>query len=128
MRSKSYCINIPPIAWQRAVRNGNRLYNTHTRDKVSFGLHLSQQHNEEPFFEKPIKLEVTFYLPLPKTQNPNRPYSFCNNPPYLSNLYSFLLDAIKDIIIKDSRVICSLSLKKVYDKEPRTELVITEVG
>jgi len=109
------------------VRNGNRCYDTQAKERISFTLYLSQQHNEEPFFDKPIHLDATFYMPIPKSikKRENSLYHF--NVPYLDNLYRFLLDAMKDVLIADDRVICSLSLKKVYDKEPRTELKITEV-
>lgn len=127
MRSKTYCIKIAPIAWQRVVRSNNRSYDAQTRDKVSFGLYLSQQHNDEPFYTKPISLDVTFYMPMPKQLKDNPTATYGATPPSLECLYKFFLDAIKDILIDDVRVIYSLSLKKVYDKEPRTELTITEV-
>jgi len=127
MRSKSYCIRIAPIAWHKAVRRANRSYDADMRDKVCFGLYLNQQHNEEPFFDKPIHMDVTFYMPIPKPIK-ERPNSIHHSiTPSLDCLYKFFIDAIKDIIIADTRVICSLSIKKVYDKEPRTELKITEV-
>jgi Holliday junction resolvase RusA-like endonuclease len=128
MKSKEYRINIVPIAWQRALRNGNRSYDAHTKDKVSFGLYLAQQHNDEPFYDKPIHLDVTFYMPIPKLlkDKPNSLYSVTT--PSLDDLYKFFIDAIKDILISNVQVICSLTMKKVYDKEPRTELVITEVA
>jgi len=128
MRSKSYRIDITPIPWQRVARNGNRCYDTQTKESVSFILYLSQQHNDEPFFNKPIHLDVTFYMPIHKLVK-DRPDSLHHaTVPYLDNLYRFVLNAIKDVLIIDERVISSVSLKKVYDKEPRTELVITEVG
>jgi Holliday junction resolvase RusA-like endonuclease len=109
------------------VRSGSRSYDAHTRDKVCFGLYLSQQHGEEPFFDKPIHIDVTFYLPIPKPVK-DKPTSLSRTAsPSLDCLYKFFIDAIKDILIADNRVICSLSMKKVYDKEPRTELLITEV-
>jgi len=128
MRSKEYCIKITPIAWQRVVRSSNRSYDNQTRDKVSFGLYLAQQHNDEPFFDKPIHLDVTFYMPIPNPIKERSNSVYHATAPFLDNLYRFLVDAIKDIVIADDRVICSLSVKKVYDKEPRTEIVITEVA
>lgn len=127
MRSKTYRINIAPIPWQRTNRNGVRSYDSLVRDKVSFGLYLSQQHNDEPFFDKPINLDVTFYMPIPKLlkDKPDSVYHSVN--PFIDSLWRFFIDAIKDILIADERVICSYSVKKVYDKEPRTELIITEV-
>jgi Holliday junction resolvase RusA-like endonuclease len=128
MRSKKYCIKMAPMAWQRVVRSTSRFYDTHVKDKVSFGLYLSQQHNEEPLFDKPINLDVTFYMPFPKTLKDKAHSIYHSTPPYLDCLSKFFLDALKDIIIIDSKIICSLSIKKVYDKQPRTEWIITEVS
>jgi Holliday junction resolvase RusA-like endonuclease len=127
MRSKKYCINIVPISWQRVARNANRSYDAQMRDKVSFGLYLAQQHNDEPFFDKPINMDVIFYMPLPKLLKEKPDSIYHNTIPYMESLLRFFLDAIRDILIVDDRVICSFSVKKVYDKEPRTEIVITEV-
>ena len=127
MRSKSYRINITPIPWQRILRKDSRFYDGITRDIVSFGLYLSQQHNEEPFFSNPIHIDVIFYMPFIKLVRDRDASLYHSGAPYLENLYKFLLDAMKDIVIADDRVICSLSLKKVYDKEPRTEITITEI-
>lgn len=124
MRSKSYRINIAPIPWQRATR---RDYDLKTKDSISFGLYLNQQHAGEPFYSNPIHLEVTFYMPVVKSRKDIDNSLYHSSAPYLDNLYKFLLEAMKDVLIADDRVICSLSLKKVYDKEPRTELKITEV-
>ena len=124
MRSKAYCINIAPITWQRATR---RDYALKTKDAISFGLYLNQQHNDEPFFSNPIHIEATFYMPVTQRVTKDKQIFYHANVPHLENLYKFLLEAMKDVLIADDRVICSLSLKKVYDKEPRTELIITEV-
>jgi Holliday junction resolvase RusA-like endonuclease len=64
-------------------------------------------------------------IPKPIKERPNSIYH--SVAPYLESLNKFFLDAIRDIIITDDRVICSFSAKKVYDKNPRTEIVITEV-
>ena len=127
MRSKSYRINITPIAWQSVIRNNNRSYDNNAKDRISFGLYLSQQHDGEPFFSNPIHIEATFFMPIAKTLKGREDSFYHSKTPYMENLYQFLLDAMKGIVISDERVICSISLKKVYDKEPRTELVISEV-
>lgn len=127
MRSKSYRININPIAWQRPARNGNRYYDSQAKDKVSFGLYLNHQHNNEAPFDKAIHMEVIFYMPIPKSIKDRKESIYHATTPDLDNLCKFLLDAIKDVLITDDRIICSLTAKKVYDKDPRTELIITEV-
>src|ERR1700691_5632863 len=98
MRSKTYCINITPIPWQRIVRKSTRIYDNDTKEKVSFLLYLAQQHNDEPFFDKPVHLDVTFFLPIPKSGRLEP-----TNVPYLDNLYKFLLYSMKDILISDDR-------------------------
>lgn len=129
MRTKKYCINVAPIAWQRVTHSSpsSRFYDSQTRDKVSFGLYLAQQHNDEPFFDNPIHLDVVFYMPFPKLTKDQPTSIYHSATPYMNNLWRYFVDAIKDILIRDDRVICSFSAKKVYDKDPRTELVITEV-
>lgn len=125
MRRKSYRINLAPIPWQRVVRREKFYHDSYNRYIVSFELYLDQQHDDEPFFTTPIHIEATFYMPFPLNKTTN--ILFHSNPPSIDNLYKFLLKTMKGIVITDERIICSLSLKKVYDKEPRTELVITEV-
>ncbi len=127
MRSKAYCIKVKPIAWQRACRNGSRYFDAQAKDKLSFGLYLINQHGDEPIFQVPVHMDVTFYMPIPKSMQ-NRQYSIyhCKTPD-LDNLCKFLLDSMKDVLIVDDRIISCLTAKKLYDKDPRTELVLTEV-
>jgi Holliday junction resolvase RusA-like endonuclease len=105
----------------------SRYYDAHTKDKVSFGLYLAQQHNEEPFFDNPVHIDIVFYMPYPKSSKDQPASTYHSTTPYIDNLWRFFVDAIKDVIVRDDRVICSFSAKKVYDREPRTEIVITEV-
>lgn len=109
------------------MRHRSLSYDAQTRDKVSFGLYLSQQHNDEPMFTNPIHIDVTFFMAIPKSLKDREPSFYHSTTPSLDSLYKFFLESIKDILIKDERLICSLTVKKVYDREPRTELNITEV-
>lgn len=127
VRSKSYSIKLTPIPWQRARLNGQRFFDGQTKEKVAFGLYLNQQHNDEPLFENPISLDIVFYMPMPKSIKDRKNTPYHSTKPDLDNLCKFLLDAIKDVLIADDKIICSIYAKKVYDKEPRTEFVITEV-
>lgn len=127
LRNKSYVIDINPIPWQRARINGNRFYDAQKQDKNSFGLFLLNQHNNEPLFDKPVHLDVIFYMPIPKSITQRKSSRYHSTFPDLDNLCKFLLDAIKDILIIDDRIICSLSAKKIYDKHARTEVLIKEI-
>jgi len=128
LRSKSYTIPVPPIIWQRAGLNGTRFYDAQKSDKIATGLYLNQQHGNEPLFDKAIHMEVIFYMPIPKSI-PKREKSVWHTAPGdLDNLCKFLLDASKNITMSDDRILSSLIAKKIYDKNPRTEFTITELG
>jgi Holliday junction resolvase RusA-like endonuclease len=66
-------------------------------------------------------------MPIPKPIKERSLSTYHATVPYIDNLYRFLIDAIKGILVADDRVICSLIMKKVYDKHPRTEFTITEL-
>lgn len=127
MRMKEYIVPIRPISWMRPRINGKRFYDGQNADKVAFGLHLLNQHNNEPLFSKPISLEVIFYMPIAPTKKERVESSWHSIVPDIDNLCKFLEDAIKDVLITDDRIICSLSAKKVYSKQPRTEFTIREL-
>jgi len=128
MRSKSYRVNINPIPWKAAERKPSRSYEGVGGDIVAFGLHIAQQHNEEPLFTNPIAIKIKFYMPFSTISHKPRPKGINHvSSPFLDNLYKFIIHTLKDVVIADERIICSLSLQKVYDKEPRTEIVITEL-
>jgi Holliday junction resolvase RusA-like endonuclease len=132
-RSKSYCLNINPIAWKRAGLNGKKFFDTQQKDKIAFGLFLAQQHGNDPLFNKPVHLDITFFMKIPqskarlKTNKNGTPYHYHATVPDLDNLLKFIQDACKNVTLADDRWICSISAKKVYDNNPRTEFTITEI-
>lgn len=123
-RVKSYIIELPPVAWQRAKLNGQRFFDGQHKDKVCFGLHMNSQHKGEPLFSTAIDIQLTFYMPQPKSMKKLIPHS---NAPDLDNLCKFILDAMKGVLITDDKIISTISAKKVYDHFPRYEFTITEL-
>lgn len=47
--------------------------------------------------------------------------------PDIDNLMKFVLDAAKDILYDDDRIVCILQGTKLYDLNPRVELTVTEL-
>jgi Holliday junction resolvase RusA-like endonuclease len=127
VRSKTYCIPIPPISWKRAAMNGSRFFDPQTKEKVTFGIYLLQQHNDEPLFECPIHIDLSFHMIAPKSMKNHKKFPPHGVAPDVDNLVKFILDAIKDVLIKDDRQVASISARKLYDKEPRTIITITEI-
>lgn len=126
MRIKTYYIPIAPMPWKRPARNGKKMYDAQAKDKVNFGIYLNQQHNDEPLFDCPIHLDINFYMPIPKSVSLRKQVPYHSSTPDIDNLLKFCLDTMTDVVIIDDRIICSITAKKVYDKEPRIELTITE--
>jgi Holliday junction resolvase RusA-like endonuclease len=114
-----------PISWTRPKLNGQQFFDGQIKAKVCFGLALQSQHNTDLLYSKPIAFNVTFYMKAPLKPKPNLFYHSC--APDLDNLLKFVFDAIKDVLITDDRIICSITAKKIYAKEARTEFTITEV-
>lgn len=126
-RQKRYCVNIPPQPWRRPQLCNTRFFNDQKSSRLAFGLYLAQQMDEDPLFDMPVHLDVTFYMPLPKSKYLRKPGQYHVITPDIDNLTKFCLDALKDVVITDDRIISSLSARKIYDRNPRTEFIITEL-
>lgn len=68
-------------------------------------------------------------MPIPKIIKKREPYKWFAHFPDIDNLQKFIFDAITDtgVIWKDDRLIASLIAKKLYDRNPRTHIIITEL-
>lgn len=126
-RSKEYVIPLPPIPWKRAGRNKKLFYDQQVHEKLAIGIYLNQQHGNEPAFTTPLHVEAIFYIPIPKSIKARLPF-WCANLYDIDNLIKLLLDTCTTTNIwKDDRIISSLVSKKIYDKNPRTHLIIREL-
>lgn len=128
-RTKSYVVNMPPISQARARLAGKRFYNAQSQEKMAFGFILKNQHGNEPLFNKAIHVDITFFMPQLKNWSAKTKQETVvhQSRPDLDNLEKFLLDAMHNVLITDDNIICSMSAKKVYDSNPRTEFIITEI-
>lgn len=97
-------------------------------DKHELALHvrrqeLLNQHDEKPFITPPFDIDVTFYFMTP-CNNPTldgKPY--VDKPP-LHKLIQFIHGIAEDILYASGTPITTISCKKVYDYDPRTEITI----
>lgn len=135
-----YVIDGSPVRWQRAGRHGSRYYDSQQKIKVSYGIILTNLHGTRPIHTKPLHLDVVFYFPIPQYAkslkdplniNPRKQSKRDGMPmtttPDLDNCVKFLLDSGNKIIWQDDSIVCSMSIKKVYSENPRTEFIITEL-
>lgn len=131
MKSKVYIIPYDPTPLAR-VRFDTRghVYDSQKTVKLMWGLNLRSQHNDV-FFEGALHLDVTFYMPVPIRINVKKRQLLFNNPhhtvPDLDNLVKWVCDCCQGILFKNDATVSSITCRKIYSNNPRTELVIETV-
>lgn len=128
MRSKKYVIQGMPLTWKRPGYNSNAqtFYNTQRAERIMFGYHLSHQHNDEPLFDKPLHIDILFYMP--KSSNKSKAsHLYCATAPDIDNLIKHVLDSAQGVILTNDYLVSSVYAKKIYDKYARTEFIVTEL-
>jgi len=126
MREKRYILLGDPTPLARARMGNQKMWDSQKEHKLVAGLHLRQQHNDEPFFEGPILLEMSFYLKRPLT-GPNRKRHYHSFRPDLDNLIKFIADISNGVLYDDDCIIASITARKIYDEEPRSEFTVREL-
>lgn len=128
-RIKEYVLDFTPIRWKHPGKNNKHFYDQQSHDKLATGLFLVRQHGDEPKFMSSVHVDLTFHMPIPKLKKDREPNVWYSKRPDIDNLQKFIFDAITqtDVIWKDDCIVCSLSCRKIYDKKPRTHIVIKEL-
>lgn len=125
---KTYIIPGSPIALARPRFAHRKIYDSQKNVKLFAGLQLVQQHGNDPLFEGPLHLDVTFYMNMPSKGTPpakcKKQGTYHTYRPDLSNLLKFYEDICVGVLFKDDSLIASVSCRKIYDKEPRTEFTL----
>jgi len=127
---KSYCIELAPQAWKRSGVNfaEHKFFDKQQQEKVAFGLYMVRQHGDDKPFDSAVRMDVTFYMPIPASRKKKEKSIYHSKMPDLDNLLKFLLDtAVKSGIMSDDRIVCCIDARKVYDRKPRVEFKIVEI-
>jgi Holliday junction resolvase RusA-like endonuclease len=131
MRSKSYLINITPKRWARPGVNysKNHFFDTQKNEKLAYGLSIIRDHNDEPLFEGPLSLDVTFFMTIPKLKRKRGLTCYHATTPDLDNLCKLLLDSITQtsVVWTDDKQVSQILAIKRYDAKPRVEFTISEL-
>lgn len=81
-------------------------------------------------FETPLSVTLWFYMPIPKTLTKRIKTALKSilkshiSRPDIDNLIKFVLDCSTGLLFSDDAVISHIVAYKIYDKEPRTEILI----
>ncbi len=125
--SRSYVIEGNPIPLARHRHTGTRAWDSQKQIKFGIGLQISNQHEGLGYFNGPVRLDVTFYLPMPKRGANYLAGRYQLVKPDLSNLLKMLEDVATKIIYHDDCIISACYAEKRYSANPRTEFTITEL-
>jgi len=115
----------PRISYQR------KMYDAQQSAKLVYGIHVQNQHNEKPLLDGPLHLDVTFFMNMnnvPKKLKPLKENTLHYGRPDLDNLIKFVCEIGTSIIYKDDAQVSSISARKIYAYEPRTEFSITPIN
>ena len=120
-----YTIPGNPVALARPRLCKHGIFDSQKLDKLNAGLFLRHQHGNLPIYSHvPLHIEAIFYMNMPKSSR--RQWDTLRGGPHkvrpdVDNLVKFLLDICNGIILNDDCIISSLSARKIYDDDPRTE-------
>lgn len=106
-------------------------WNSHKERKLIADISLESQHNDRALFSGSLQFDVAFYFPIPhplrsKTKAVDGDLVSCK--PSIFLLLNFLEHSAEHIIFAETGNISRMSCVKLYDKDPRTVLTITELN
>lgn len=127
MRTATYTIPGNPIPLARPRFGQNRVWDSQKGIKFSAGLFVSNQHGSSPLFHGPLSLDVTFYLPKPKSAPKSKTLTYHIFRPDLDNLIKMIGDICNGIAYNDDAIISLIHAVKKYDSNPRTVFTLSEL-
>lgn len=130
MKSKTYTIPIKPPTWNgMAAENVPKFHEKFKQDIRAFVIYLIQQHGDDTLFQGPLQLDATFYIPIAKQINKRSLFKYCHTYPRILDLTRFTLDSIDEteIIWTHSQQVSKCNVEKIFDKDPRTVICISEL-
>ena len=125
MQPRSFTIAGEPLPLMRARYNRVSVYDPQKTAKLVIGITISNQNNNKPPILGPVILDITFFMPIPKSKKkkikPGDPHII---KPDISNLIKLYEDVSSGIIFKDDCQITQILARKIYDINPRTEFKV----
>lgn len=84
----------------------------------------------QPFTNVPLDVAMTFYMELPKKETKRKAYKqihYHRWTPSLQQLLRLILDVSQGIVFTSDATIARLTVDKLFDETPRTEIEIKEL-
>lgn len=133
--SKSYVLNGDPVALARGRFSSinRKVFDSQKQLKLILGINLKNQHDDEPMFTGPLKMDFKFFFQPSSSWTKNKTkqmldYSWMIYKPDTTNLVKLIEDVCQQAgLFKDDCLVCCVSAEKRWDIKPRTEIIITEL-
>lgn len=123
-----------PVPWSAHRGYGRRSFNPKFKEKQYYQWQIRSQFNRENPIGGPVRLHISFYLPIPKGTSFIRRKQMLNGKsfhikrPDLDNLNKFLEDCLKTIVFEDDSQVCEIVSKKIYGEIPKTVVQVEELS
>ena len=126
--SMIYTIIGPPVPLARARHTAYAVYDSQKTLRIHQEIELENQQTKPLLNNMPLRLNVTFYMPIPVSYSPKKRLETVGKPhmfkPDTSNLLKWIEDIATKIVYYDDCLISDVHATKVYDLNPRTEFTI----
>lgn len=125
-----YVILGEPISWKRPGGMRYR-YDMQKNEKLLTGIELERQHGDKPLYTGPLDVELSFFVSYPQKISRKAVRvmkDWVITTPDLDNLEKYILDCCSGILYPDDKFVVKKLGIKVYDLNPRTEIIIRELN
>lgn len=121
---KVYIISGEPVPRLR-FNTSQQVWDNYKQRVYSIQKELESQQGDLPRLFGPITMHVDFFLP--GTKKDFSPEKHHIQRPLLGDMIRFVEEMIKPHIVAESCIIVSITSKKYFSKEPRTELYFSDI-
>lgn len=122
-----------PVAQKRPRFGDGRVFNPQRKIKTNLKWDAASQmrsQRAEMVLESPVSLNMSVYVPLPKSWSQKRKNELLDKPvttkPDLDNYLKFYLDVLNGIAYQDDKQVAEVFCQKLYGKEACVKVHITE--
>jgi len=122
-----YTLKGAPVS-SKTTDDHYKMWSSQKESKTFFKIQLDGQAEGQQKITFPIDMQLLFIMPIKRgTQRRNRANTIHKGRPLLRDLIAFAQKICKGVIYDKPCVISSLTAKKIYGHEPRTEILITKL-
>jgi len=101
-----------------------RIWDQSKHTRFNYKQTIKNQYNSQQIVDGPIEIIATFFMKKHHQQQPEVNHIYT---PSLFKLFNFVNRTCAGVVYKKDCIISALTLKKIYDKEPRTEIKIVRL-